>query len=94
MSKSKVYPGLSGWACFRPGSHNWLDDHSRTFLNLTWTTSKGKRRYQSLFLNTEFADGTPNPDVQMSEDDEWVTLRIAKKPKVKLFSVSGKDMFD
>ena len=90
---AKIYPGLTAWANFKPGSHDWLVDHSRTFLNLCKVSPKGKKSYQSLFLNTHYADGTPNPHLSMEETDTHVVLTIAKAPNVKLFSIGSKDLF-
>lgn len=95
MAKKNDYPGLSLWANFRPGSHCWFDDHNRTFFNLTWTPPKGKSRYQSIFLNHTLPDGKPNPDVQFDDSDpDFLILKLAKKPKLKIGSIGGKDMFD
>lgn len=94
MAKAKNSPGLTGWCNFKPGNHDWTADHSRPFLNLTKTSPKGKRSYQGLFLNEFYADGTKNPNLDVSETKTHVILKITKAPAVKLFGVNSKKLFD
>jgi len=90
---SNKYPGLSLFPSFRAGNFNWLDNHDRPFFNLSWTTKKGKIRYQDVFLNIANKDGVKNPSLDVSETKTHVVLKIAKKPGQPIARVSGKDMF-
>ena len=92
MSKI-IYAGLSLFPSFKPGSFNWLDNHSRPFFNISWTKPSGKRAYQDVFLNLTLKDGSPNPSISMTETKTHVTLKIAKKPGHPIGNARGK-MFE
>jgi hypothetical protein len=90
---SKIYPGLSLFASFKPGSFNWLDNHTRPFFNISWTKKSGKKAYQDVFLNLTLKDGSPNPAISMSETKTHVILKISKTPGTPLANARGK-MFE
>ena len=92
MSKI-IYAGLSLFPSFKPGSFNWLDNHSRPFFNVPWTKPSGKRAYQDMFLNLTLKDGSPNPSISMTETKTHVLLKIAKKPGYPIANARGK-MFE
>ena len=89
MSKI-IYAGLSLFPSFKPGSFNWLDNHSRPFFNISWTHKSGKRTYQDVFLNLTLKDGSPNPSISMTETKTHVTLKISKKPGHPIGNARGK----
>ncbi len=90
---TKSYPGISIFPSFRTGSFNWLDNHSRPFFNITWTKKSGKKAYQDVFLNLTLKDGSPNPDISMTETKTHVVLKISKSPRQPLGNARGK-MFE
>ena len=91
---SNKYPGLSLFPSFRAGKWNWLDNRDLPFFNVSWTTKKGKVRYQDIFLNTENKEGVKNPGLDISETKTHIILKISKKPGQPIGRVYGKDMFD
>ena len=90
---NKIYPGISAFFANRTqpnDNHNWLVNHARPFLSLTFTDNAGKRTYDDLFLTDKVAVKSSTKTFTIKAPANSTVIVIPNNLNRPLFNIAHK----